>query len=895
MSRTVVMLAAVLLCATVAAAAPAVLRDPFTDGSGRTAPAVVVVPQLEGDVGARPEEPGYDASELRHRVVLSPYAIGRTEVTNRELAAFLSEAGNQSDVDGGPWLDLAVTGQIAAVAGGFAAVPGAEDKPAAGITWNGARAYCRWLSKKTGVPYDLPTAAEWEVAARAGTASAWWWGDADDPRRYRSIAGGEGAAAATASYPPNPWGIHDTSGNVWEWTLDCYAGDFPLVAPVRDPRLVDDRCLTPEIRGGSFRDGGPYSRPAYRSNAWWTTASEVLGFRVVRRLQAAAGAAAGARSLQLVWKRSGKPASVLAIVGAAASPAAVPANGTIALPASGATLQIVDPASGLVLFDGPPPAASPLQLPEPVRLRATLAGVAAGAVPRVRIGYGPRAAAMERWLRATGSQAPRDERMTSAYGIALPPSPLAWRDAIVDGASVDGGWFLATDAPQLVAFDSAGGVLVADVAVPAAIDAHAVLDAGTLTLRPSNAIDVDVPLPSSDLPVPILLGVTGVTIDAAAKADAGRLLSALDQIEPRLFALLVLDHGITLSFDGKARLRPLPRFNSVTLLMHEPFSAAAIPRDVPLTAGVPAVVHLERGSGGVFRATAPGKFSGRLTARGAGVANATVVVSDYPARRETVTAADGSFSVDGIRNDGAVTVFADASRGGVPAGIAAVHIFRDVAASSSPELALPLLPAIPQADVPRNEDVQTPKTGKCQVGNDAQYGGQNWLGFRDTNSDDDFYVFNVHLRGQTAQATVCGSGTWAFWFAPTPFEIYNGAPSDFGTLTNVNCPRNCADNCTGYNVALVDIPFAFNQVIQLVDSRGNAVADDVEVLFSPPGPFQHDWDPTPLSTDANGQVILCKVNVNPVHIFYEGAFGHTDCDVKLTSPTVTVRLDGTCR
>ena len=97
------------------------------------------------------------------------------------------------------------------------------------------------------------------------------------------MRGAEGAADV-ASYPPNAYGLYDTTGNVWEWTLDCFDAAFHRYAPLHDPvRHVDD-CMSPEIRGGSFRDGSDAARPAARANYWWAPHVDGIGFRVARAI-----------------------------------------------------------------------------------------------------------------------------------------------------------------------------------------------------------------------------------------------------------------------------------------------------------------------------------------------------------------------------------------------------------------------------------------------------------------------------------------------------------------------------------------------------------------------------------------------------------------------------------
>jgi formylglycine-generating enzyme required for sulfatase activity len=165
-------------------------------------------------------------------------------------------------------------------AGGTRPTAGADDLPVVGVSWQGAIAYGRWLSSQTGRDYRLPTEAEWERAARAGSAGTWPWGEAA-PAGQLNCGGADGRLAAVGSYAANAYGVFDLLGNAWEWTLDCFALDFYFYSPTHDPRLLDPACLTPGIRGGSFRDSPEMCRPGYRVNFWWRGAPSI-GFRVVR-------------------------------------------------------------------------------------------------------------------------------------------------------------------------------------------------------------------------------------------------------------------------------------------------------------------------------------------------------------------------------------------------------------------------------------------------------------------------------------------------------------------------------------------------------------------------------------------------------------------------------------
>lgn len=264
-------------------ATAALFQDAHRDGKGR-GPRMVFVDHQEYVMGSTPDAPGFDASQAQHRVRVSSFSIGVSEVTNAEYCEFLNEKGNEL-----AWgiryvlTDRPDTCLIREVDGRFVPVAGAERRPVVTVSWKGAIAYCDWLSEKTGARYRLPTEAEWECAARAGTQTNWSWGDDFNPvlLQWR----GSNPADRTVdvgSYPPNPWGLHDTVGNVWEWIADCVEEDFYARSPVQDPVLYKADCWTPGIRGGSFKDGPDYCRPGYRINTWWWGEYPGVGFRVAR-------------------------------------------------------------------------------------------------------------------------------------------------------------------------------------------------------------------------------------------------------------------------------------------------------------------------------------------------------------------------------------------------------------------------------------------------------------------------------------------------------------------------------------------------------------------------------------------------------------------------------------
>jgi formylglycine-generating enzyme required for sulfatase activity len=179
--------------------------------------------------------------------------------------------------------------------------------PAICMTQHAAMEYCSWLSKKTGKAYRLPTEAEWEYACRAGSKTAYSFGD--DPKTLGDYAWFEGNSDEhthkVATKKPNPWGLYDMHGNVMEWCIDHYGKDsyakFPADKATLGPVLLPtDKRFSHVARGGSWTDPAGLLRSAARRGSdktwikkdpqrpqsiWWLTEMDVVGFRVVRAVE----------------------------------------------------------------------------------------------------------------------------------------------------------------------------------------------------------------------------------------------------------------------------------------------------------------------------------------------------------------------------------------------------------------------------------------------------------------------------------------------------------------------------------------------------------------------------------------------------------------------------------
>jgi formylglycine-generating enzyme required for sulfatase activity len=233
-----------------------VFRDTLRDGS--SGPEMVSIPPREfrtGDI----QGSGNAGEQPVHLVrIPRPFAMGRYEVTFDEYDVFARATGREQPADQG-W--------------------GRGRRPVINVSWKDAVAYAEWLSRQTGKRYRLPTEAEWEYAARAGTETAYWWGD--EVRKNRANCTDCGSewdhkqTAPVGSFAPNPWGLYDTAGNVWEWVQNCWHKNY---------EGAPEDCSYRMLRGGSWFDGPGFVRSADRDGNEPDFWNETLGFRLAQDL-----------------------------------------------------------------------------------------------------------------------------------------------------------------------------------------------------------------------------------------------------------------------------------------------------------------------------------------------------------------------------------------------------------------------------------------------------------------------------------------------------------------------------------------------------------------------------------------------------------------------------------
>ena len=263
-------------------------------------PVMVGIPAGNFIMGSPQDEAGrFDSEGPLHRVSIKAFALGKYDVTSEEFLGFLKDTGYQPAP-----CDPVLRMGWRTLGKGSAFPPFTTEPPrwpAVCLDWKDAQAYVTWLNAKARSerpelanrdgPYRLPSEAEWEYAARAGTTTARWWGNAlgvgnancngcGSKEDYRYLADVD-------RFAPNPFGLYGVLGNAWEWTADCWHDSY-VDAPADGSAWTAKDCIKHVIRGGSWDNLPIFVRSAARSGSGpdggeWDYSS-LAGFRVARTL-----------------------------------------------------------------------------------------------------------------------------------------------------------------------------------------------------------------------------------------------------------------------------------------------------------------------------------------------------------------------------------------------------------------------------------------------------------------------------------------------------------------------------------------------------------------------------------------------------------------------------------
>lgn len=266
-------------------------------------PELIVIPAGKFMMGGSAREAGSGENERpRHEVQIpQPLAVGRYEITRGQFASFVKATSYAAETSCNVWVGNEWTNQ-----------PGRnwrnpdfsqdDNHPVVCVNWNDARAYVAWLSMRTGKPYRLLSESEWEYAARGGTRTSRYWGDdsalacdyanvhdatAQSSRNFswenHECHDNVVETAPVGKFKPNPFGLYDMLGNVWEWVEDCQNVNY-IGAPTDGSARLSDDCPKRVYRGGGW-SGPAFPRAAVRNGATANYRSQLLGIRVVRPAQ----------------------------------------------------------------------------------------------------------------------------------------------------------------------------------------------------------------------------------------------------------------------------------------------------------------------------------------------------------------------------------------------------------------------------------------------------------------------------------------------------------------------------------------------------------------------------------------------------------------------------------
>jgi formylglycine-generating enzyme required for sulfatase activity len=219
------------------------------------------------EMGSPPGQ-GEENEHPPHVVIVRAFEMGKYDVTFQEYDVFASATLRERPSDRG-W--------------------GRQRRPVINVSWNDAIAYLEWLNKMTAGKYRLPSEAEWEYAARAGTKTSFWWGDNINISGERPHCNGCGSeqdgiqTSLVSSFQPNPWGLYDMAGNVWQWTADCWHDSYQGDPPTDGAAWINrGDCKSRVVRGGSWTGNPRDRRSAERLQDGANAAASDQGFRLAR-------------------------------------------------------------------------------------------------------------------------------------------------------------------------------------------------------------------------------------------------------------------------------------------------------------------------------------------------------------------------------------------------------------------------------------------------------------------------------------------------------------------------------------------------------------------------------------------------------------------------------------
>jgi formylglycine-generating enzyme required for sulfatase activity len=284
---------------------------PYTELIEHTDVKIELVPIKGGEflMGSPEDEEGREDSEgPQHKVKIDPFWMSKCEITWDAFEVWMFDLDiqrrNVANIEPNPRDVAADEYQLSQPTEPYSDMTfgmGKRDYPAICMTQFAARTFCQWLSAKTGRYYRLPSEAEWEYACRAGTTTAYSFGD--DPEDLDDFAwyydNSDEKYHEVGTKKPNPWGLHDMHGNVAEWVLDQFVPDGyeQFEGTAENPLVIPTKIFPRVVRGGSWDDDPEMLRSAARAEStpdwqmqdpqipksiWYHTDALHVGFRIIR-------------------------------------------------------------------------------------------------------------------------------------------------------------------------------------------------------------------------------------------------------------------------------------------------------------------------------------------------------------------------------------------------------------------------------------------------------------------------------------------------------------------------------------------------------------------------------------------------------------------------------------
>jgi len=399
---------------------------------------------------------------------------------------------------------------------------------------------------------------------------------------------------------------------------------------------------------------------------------------------------------QLVYLHSGLPAFGLRLtIEGGSAPSRIVASdaaGRIPAIAAGSVVTITDPSTRLALmrFSVPRRVPQRVLVPEPIRMKATVAGSEDYLrTITIQYGFGSRITANERFRQDYDRLIGPSPGENVVFGTPMPKSSPEWVYTCVGAQSqFVTGWIPATDTPQVLLYTRAGDVLLRDVALPKNIQPRDTIDLGRLELLPSRHIQLDIDAPETAVQSDYLIYLRSAQIASEDRQQVARYLSVLDRIAPRIFAFLTQARPLAAA-RGSSQIVYIPRFERFRLRIAPAIAPGTVEQVVDVSSGSATVSVKAAELSAAEAATEP--LDGVVLREGtqAPVPGARIVYSAPPEKIEVTADAQGRFHFPNVATSRSITLYATTPAGVRPPSSARLDLVRDPGANTPVTIVLP--------------------------------------------------------------------------------------------------------------------------------------------------------------------------------------------------------------